>query len=152
MPYTRLYCVHLYWWKRQVSHQRWIWGIRCAQASKHASEGIHPGFEPRADITRSPKQGYQWPREKDMCPTKIKKKNKTTSICISVKKAENFAIHCVVSLPTTYVVRRKIMFLIVCVILFTGGTALGYVLSWSCQGVVEVHPVMVLGGRRGYPD
>ena len=25
----------------------------------------------RADVTRSPKQGYQWPHEKDMCPTKI---------------------------------------------------------------------------------
>ena len=23
MPYTRLYSVHLYWWKRQVSHQTW---------------------------------------------------------------------------------------------------------------------------------
>ena len=22
MPYTRLYSVHRYWWKRQVSHQR----------------------------------------------------------------------------------------------------------------------------------
>ena len=31
-------------------------------------------LKPRADITRSPKQGYQWPHEKDMCPTKIKKK------------------------------------------------------------------------------
>ena len=31
-------------------------------------------LKPRADITRSPKQGYQWPHKKDMCPTKIKKK------------------------------------------------------------------------------
>ena len=45
MPYTSLYSVHLYWWKRQVSHQRWIWGIHCAQARKHTSKGIHPGFE-----------------------------------------------------------------------------------------------------------
>ena len=27
----------------RVPHQRCIWGIRCEQATKHASEGIHPG-------------------------------------------------------------------------------------------------------------
>ena len=26
--------------------------------------GIHPGFETRKDITRLPKQGYQWPHKK----------------------------------------------------------------------------------------
>ena len=26
-------------------HQSWIWGIYCTQATKHASEGIHPVFE-----------------------------------------------------------------------------------------------------------
>ena len=25
----------------------------------------------RGDVTRSPKQGYQWPHEKDLCPPKI---------------------------------------------------------------------------------
>ena len=29
-------------------------------------------LKPRADVTRSPKQGYQWPHETDMCPTKKK--------------------------------------------------------------------------------
>ena len=24
--------------------------------------------EPRVDLTRSPKQGYQWPHKKDCCP------------------------------------------------------------------------------------
>ena len=40
-------------------------------------------LKPRADVTRSPKQGYQWPHKKDLCPTKnllkkkkIKKKKK----------------------------------------------------------------------------
>ena len=28
-----------------VSHQRWIWGFHCVQVTKHASDGIHPGFE-----------------------------------------------------------------------------------------------------------
>ena len=27
----------------------------------------------RGDVIRSPKQGYQWPHRKDLCPSKIKK-------------------------------------------------------------------------------
>ena len=38
-----------------------------AQARKHASESTL-ALKPRADVTRSPKQGYQWPHKKDMCP------------------------------------------------------------------------------------
>ena len=30
---------------QQVSHQSWIWGFHYMQVTKHASEGIHPGFE-----------------------------------------------------------------------------------------------------------
>ena len=30
-------------------------------------------LKPRGDVTRSPKQGYQWPHKKDLCPPKIKK-------------------------------------------------------------------------------
>ena len=30
----------------------------------------------RADVTRSPKQGYQWPNEKDLRPQNSKKKKK----------------------------------------------------------------------------
>ena len=32
-------------------------------------------LKPRADVTRSPKQGYQWPRKKDRCPQNFFKKN-----------------------------------------------------------------------------
>ena len=32
-------------YSQQVSHQRWIWGIHCAQVRKQASKGIHPGFK-----------------------------------------------------------------------------------------------------------
>ena len=46
-----------------------------AQARKHASESTL-ALKPRADVTRSPKQGYQWPHKKDMCPPKIFKKKK----------------------------------------------------------------------------
>ena len=31
------------------------------QVTKHTSKGIHPGLKPRADVTRSSKQGNQWP-------------------------------------------------------------------------------------------
>ena len=43
-------------WKKTVTDSMGM------QAMKH---GIHPSFEPRADITRSPKQGYQWPHKND---------------------------------------------------------------------------------------
>ena len=33
----------------------------------------------RGDVTRSPKQGYQWPHKKDLCPPKIFKKD--TLLC-----------------------------------------------------------------------
>ena len=44
----------------------------------HASEkahkqGIHPGLKLRADVIRSPKQGYQWPHKKDMSSKNLKK-------------------------------------------------------------------------------
>ena len=42
MPYTHLYSVHPYWWKRQVSQQTLPSGSR--QARKSAGE-IHSGFE-----------------------------------------------------------------------------------------------------------
>ena len=34
-------------------------------------------LKPRTDVTRGPKQGYQWPHKKDLCPRKIKKKDLT---------------------------------------------------------------------------
>ena len=66
------------WWppySQQVSHQRWIWGIHCAQVRKHARKGSILALKPSADVTRSPKQGYQWPHKKDLCLPKIKKKS-----------------------------------------------------------------------------
>ena len=33
-------------------------------------------LKPREDVTRSPKQGYQWPQKMDMCPTKFFLKKK----------------------------------------------------------------------------
>ena len=31
-------------------------------------------LKPRGDVTRSPKQGYQWPHKKDFCPPKTLEK------------------------------------------------------------------------------
>ena len=50
------------------------------QARKSASENSTLALKPRADITRSPQQGYQWPQEKDLCPPKIKKKIIVTNL------------------------------------------------------------------------
>ena len=36
--------------------------------SEKACEGSTLTLKPRADITRSPKQGYQWPHKKNLCP------------------------------------------------------------------------------------
>ena len=66
---ARLSCWPLY--SQQVSHQRWILGIHCMQVTKHASERSTLALKPRGDVTRSSKQGYQWPREKDLSPPKI---------------------------------------------------------------------------------
>ena len=50
-------CNQLPYWPprgQQVLHQRWISGICCAQARKHASEGSTLALKPRGDVTRSP--------------------------------------------------------------------------------------------------
>ena len=47
--------------------------------SEKARKGSTLALKRRADVTRSPKQGYQWPHQKDLCPTKtFFKKSYTT--------------------------------------------------------------------------
>ena len=70
---AQLPCWPLY--SQQVSHQRWISGIHGTEVTKHVSEGSTLALKPRGDIARSPKQGYQWPHKKDLCPPKFKKRN-----------------------------------------------------------------------------
>ena len=43
--------------------------------SKKTRKGSTLALKPRADVTRSPKQGYQWHHEKNICPPKIFLKN-----------------------------------------------------------------------------
>ena len=40
-------------------------------------------LKPTGDVTRSPKQGYQWPNKMDLCPPKITKILYPKRICIS---------------------------------------------------------------------
>ena len=83
-----LQCREHYWppcwplYSQQVLHQRWISGIHGMQATKHASKGSTLALKPRGDVIRSPKQGYQWPHEKDSCPSKILKKKKSHLMCM----------------------------------------------------------------------
>ena len=44
--------------------------LRIAQVRKLAKNGSTLALKPQVDVTRSPKQGYQWPHEKDLCPQK----------------------------------------------------------------------------------
>ena len=49
--------------------------LRITQVRKHAKRDPPMALKLRAqDITRSPRHGYQWPREKDLCPPKILEK------------------------------------------------------------------------------
>ena len=49
--------------------------LKITQVRKHA-EGSTLALKPRADVTRSPKQRYQWSLEKDLRPQNIFKKKK----------------------------------------------------------------------------
>ena len=42
-------------------------------SGEKAHKGSTLALKPRADVTRSPKQGCQWPHDKDLCPTKRRK-------------------------------------------------------------------------------
>ena len=46
---------------------------RIIQVRQHA-QGSTLALKPRADFTRNPKQEYQWPQEKDLCPPNFFKK------------------------------------------------------------------------------
>ena len=51
--------------------------------SEKAYKGFTMALKSRADVTRSPKQGYQWPHKKDSCPPKnyFKKITKSRKSC-----------------------------------------------------------------------
>ena len=50
------------------------------QVIKHASKGIHLGFEKQRDVISSPKQGYQWLHKKTYVHQKFFKKGFVPSL------------------------------------------------------------------------
>ena len=46
--------------------------------------GEKEGLKPRADVTRSPTRGYQWPHEKDLCPPNFLKSLGNFTDCKSI--------------------------------------------------------------------
>ena len=53
-------------------------------------------LKPRVDVTRSPKQGCQWPHKKDLCPTKdfINQKRSLTLGTFVVHEKSHVSCHC----------------------------------------------------------
>ena len=66
--------------------------INSMQTRKCGSENSTLALKPRADITRSPKQAYQWPNKKDLYPLKILKNKKKLSAAVVVKTMELVSI------------------------------------------------------------
>ena len=67
---------------QQVSHQRGILGFRWTRPTKHASKGMHPGFQPRRDVSRSHEQGVSVaPTKVTNCPPKFFLKKENVSTC-----------------------------------------------------------------------
>ena len=57
--------------------QNLVFKVLCSEdrgSRLHAFLPATLALKPRADVTRSPKQGYQRPHKKDLCPPKLKKK------------------------------------------------------------------------------
>ena len=51
-------------------HRSYISGIHCMKATKHTSKESTLVLKPMVDVTRSRKQGYQWPHKKGLIPPK----------------------------------------------------------------------------------
>ena len=80
MPYTRLYSVHPYWWKRQVSHQLWPSGSQHT-SKKEWVQARHPLWiwNPWGRTHEVQNRSNQWLHKMDLGPDKkfnIKKKKK----------------------------------------------------------------------------
>ena len=63
-------------------------------------------LKPRADVTRSPKKGYQWLHEKDLCPPKIKKNKKTNDTPLSINVGTTFQ-KCTLSIKYSVINPKK---------------------------------------------
>ena len=61
---------------QQVLQWRWIWGIHCAEVTKHTSKGSTLALIPNLGTTRIPKQGYQWSYKNNWLPPKFFEKKR----------------------------------------------------------------------------
>ena len=52
------------------------------------NKAAHSGFETQINITRSPKQGYQWSHKKDLFPLKLKKQKMVTERETEIEKCK----------------------------------------------------------------
>ena len=57
-------------------------------------------LKPKGDVTRSPKQGYQWPHKKDSCPPKILKRK----VCLRNQVIYQYLIF---ALSTFYLIQNQ---------------------------------------------
>ena len=58
----------------RCSTERWIWGLYCTLATKHASEGIHAGFEIQGRHHKKFKTGVSVVSQKGQMPCKTRSK------------------------------------------------------------------------------
>ena len=57
-------------------------------------KGSTLALKSRANVTRSPKQGYQWPHERDLCPQKIKNSHVDLNASSPVSCDQIFTLFC----------------------------------------------------------
>ena len=97
MPYTQLYSVYPYWWKRQMSHQTWLSGSQ--QARKSAGE-IHSGFETHEEGHTESKTGAisgstKWALVQQIFKKKSNILSVFTENCMKTKKFWHWSGWCV---------------------------------------------------------
>ena len=92
MPYTRLYSVHPYWWKRQVSHQMWPSGSQHA-SKKECRQDIHSGFKTHEEgHTKSKTGAISGSTKWTLVQTKNFKKPKKTDVWNPKKSTRGFIL------------------------------------------------------------
>ena len=83
--WTRVQCLHTKAWMKRLNCHAGCQDVnRCHTTGESGEPVAHRwqrtqvkeftlALKPRTDMIRSPKQRYQWPHKKDLCPPKIKK-------------------------------------------------------------------------------
>ena len=71
VAWEKLHCLNgnVCFWRKCSSPQ--VENLSGSHKTKSTQKGSTLALKPRADVIRSPKQGYQWLHEKDLCPPKF---------------------------------------------------------------------------------